>query len=530
VTYIAPFDLKPFQVDLVVQGLSQPSLCIGADCGAGKTAIGLCIACMLLDEGQIDHVLLECEKGKLDEWEQDLRTFTRASVGVLSGGPQKRLSVITDPPQIILGVYETVRGEIAVREKIRQGGRERNKLMPGPLAQALEGKRVLLIWDEATAKLGADRGSAMYKHHELLVKILRKSGSVRVLPTTATVVDRDPEGWFNLARLMDPLSAGRVEDFETYHVGRDRYGKAIVFKCLTPEDCPPGVPSLQEKIGHLAVFKSKFDPDIASYFPKIAPPISTYVDLGERHQEFYEIIAQTDEDHRGDYAWSRQLFGVLRQIAGHPLSLVRSVELARQERRDLPQVASMIVREVGEAGLEALGAAKLDVLVDRLKRDVRGVQAVCFTFYGQSLLPLIEERLIKEGFEVVVNHGGLSYPQRRRAMADFRDGAQIFLSSDAGCRGINLPEAQWVINYEMPLTHSKWWQRCHRINRLDSKWPTTFVIDLIARNTIEDGIVGLGLKRHAWSDKLTDDNEDGSNYLSADIRKRLMRISRKQGV
>jgi Helicase conserved C-terminal domain len=528
-TYVAPFDLKPFQVDLVVQGLSQESLCVGADCGAGKTAIAICIASMLIDDGRIDHVLLECEKAKLDEWEADLRTFTRASVGVLSGGPQPRAEVIANPPQIILGVYETVRGEIACRENVVQAKRTRSKLVPGPLTLALSGKRVLLIWDEATAKLGADRGSAMYQHHELLLRHLRKHGQVRVLPTTATVVDRDPEGWFNLARLMDPVAAGRVQDFESYHVSRDRYGKPIVFKCLTPEDSPPGVLSLQEKIGHLAVFKSKFEPDIARYFPKIAPPISTYVDLLERHQEFYEVIAQTDDDHKGDWQWNRQLFGVLRQIAGHPLALVRSVEMARAEKRDLPQVASLIVREVGEAGLEALGSAKLDVLVERLSKDVRGAQALVFTFYGQSMLPLIEERLIKEGFEVAVNHGGLSYAQRRRAMADFRDGAQIFLSSDAGCRGINLPEAQWVFNYEMPLTHSKWWQRINRANRLDSLHPVTYVNDLIVRNTIEDGIVGLGLKRHAWSDKLTDDNEDGSNYLSADIRKRLMKISRKQG-
>jgi Helicase conserved C-terminal domain len=528
-TYVAPFDLKPFQVDLVVQGLAQDSLCIGADCGAGKTAIALCVACMLLDDGQVDHVLLECEKGKLDEWETDLRTFTRASVGVLSGGPQRRAEIIANPPQILVGTYETVRGEIARPQKLTKAGREYSSLQPGPLAHALAGKRILLVWDEATAKIGADRGSAMYRHHELFLKFLRKHGQVRVMPTTATVVDRDPEGWFNLARLMDPGAAGRVQDFESYHVGRDRYGKAIVFKCLTPEDCPPGAVSLQEKIGHLAVFKSKFDPDISRYFPKIAPPIATYVDLSERHQEFYEVIAQTDDDHKGDWQWNRQLFGVLRQIAGHPLSLVRSVEMARAEKRDLPQVASLIVREVGERGLEALGAAKLDVLVERLQKDVRDAQAVVFTFYGQSILPLIEERLVKEGFEVVVNHGGLSYAQRRRARVEFKEGAQIFLSSDAGCRGINLPEAQWVFNYEMPLTHSKWWQRINRANRLDSLHPVTYVNDLIVRDTIEDGIVGLGLKRHAWSDNLTDDSEDGSNYLSADIRKRLMKISRKQG-
>lgn len=528
-TYVAPFDLKPFQVDLVVQGLAQEALCIGADCGTGKTAIALCVACLLLDDGVIDHVLLECEKGKLDEWQNDLRTFTRTSVGVLSGGPPQRKAVIAALPQIILGTYESVRGEVAQNEKFWSGGRERTRLAPGPLTRALVGKRVLLIWDEATAKLGANRGSAMYKHHEVLLKNLRKTGTVRILPTTATVVDRDPEGWFNLARLMDPTSAGRVEDFEAYHVARDRYGKAIHFKCLTPEDCPPGVLSLQEKLGHLAVYKSKFDPDIAGLFPPVKVQ-STYVDLGERHQEFYEVIAQTDDDHKGDWQWNRQLFGVLRQIAGHPLSLVRSVEMAKAEKREMPQVASLIVREVGEAGLEALGAAKLDLLVERLREDVVEAQTLVFTFYGQSMLPLIEERLIKEGFEVVVNHGALTYPQRRRAMADFHDGAQIFLSSDAGCRGINLPEALWVFNYEMPLTHSKWWQRINRANRLDSKWPVTHVNDLIVRNTIEDGIVGLGLKRHGWSDELTDDSEDGSNYLSADIRRRLMKVSRRQTV
>lgn len=521
------FELKPFQVDLVVKALSQPALVIGADPGTGKSIMAITVMCMLLEEGAIDHVLLECEKNKLAEWEADLKTFTRLQVGVLSGGPRQRARVIAQPPQVILGVYESVRSEIARVEKAWVSGRERTRLVPGPLTQALSGRRVLLVWDEASAKLGASRTSAMYKHHEILVKNLRKNGgSLRVLPTTATVVDRDPEGWFNLARLMDPVAAGRVEDFENYHVGRDKYGKAIVFKLLTPEDCPPGLLSLQEKLGHLAEFKSKFAPDIAPLFPEVKVQ-SQYVDLNDAQQSFYEVVAETDADHQGDYQWNRQLFVVLRQIAGHPLALVRSVEAARAEKREIPQVASLIVSEVGETGLAALGSTKLDVLVDRLTA-LAGAQALVFTFFGQSLLPLIEERLVKEGFEVVVNHGGLSYPARRRAMADFKDGCQIFLSSDAGARGINLPQAQWVINYEMPLTHSKWWQRINRANRLDSTWPVTYVNDLIVRNTIEDGIVGLGLKRHAWSDELTDDSEDGSNYLSADIRRRLMRISRKQ--
>ena len=66
-TYIAPFDLKPFQVDLIAQALSQPALNLGADCGTGKTIMAVVTACMRIDAGEIDHVLIECEKDKLDE-------------------------------------------------------------------------------------------------------------------------------------------------------------------------------------------------------------------------------------------------------------------------------------------------------------------------------------------------------------------------------------------------------------------------------------------------------------------------------
>lgn len=521
-TYIAPFDLKPFQVDLIAQALSQPALNLGADCGTGKTIMAVVTACMRLDAGEIDHVLIECEKDKLDEWQDDLAAYTTRSVGVLKGGPEGRAKVIAKLPEFILGVYESFRTEIAEYKPVVERGRTRQKLVPGPLTSALIGKRVLLIWDEASAKMGANRNSGMYENHALLVRTLRKAADLYMLPTTATPVDRDPEGWFNLARLLDPEAAGTVESFESYHVDRNKEGKAVQFKCLVPEDCPPGVTSLVEKIGHLTVWKSKFEPDIAEHFPKIDPD-SHYVSLGLDHQEFYEIIM---EGRGEDPMWDKQMFTVARLIAGHPLSLVRSIEAAKAEKRDLPQVAQMIVREVGEAGLAALGAAKLDKLVQVLREDVAGSQAVIFTFYGKAILPLIQDRLVAEGFEVVVNHGDLSVPQKRKARHAFRDGCQILLSSDAGCRGINLPAAQWVINYELPLTHSKWWQRINRANRLDSTHPVTYVRDLVAKNTVEEGIVSLGLKRHAWSDALTDDNEDGSNYLSAEIRKELMKISR----
>jgi ATP-dependent RNA helicase RhlE len=179
-----------------------------------------------------------------------------------------------------------------------------------------------------------------------------------------------------------------------------------------------------------------------------------------------------------------------------------------------------------------MGSAKLDRLVEYLEPLVKGqgAQAVVFTFFGQSLLPILLNRLEDEGYEVAINHGKMSHGARDRAQATFREGqAQIFLSSDAGQRGINLPEASYVCHYDLPLTYAGYTQRSDRVHRIDSFHPSITVMSFIARDTVEAGISDLVMKRNAWSDRLIDGDvgDDDDGFVSVAHRREILKAARR---
>lgn len=512
--YKPPFDLYSFQWEIIEKALSQNATVIGADCGMGKSIMAIFIACYLLDNQQIDHIIWETEKNKFSEWEEDLANFSDLSVGKLNVNPEKRKLVIESKPQVLLGVYETIRSEAAVKMSVKSGSRIVQRWVPQMLTETLKGKRILLMMDEASAKIGANRGSALYKSHETMIKEFRKHGEIKFLCTTATPVNRDLEGWWNLARLLDPVSAGKVTDFEKDHVIRDQYKNVILFTNTDESNTAPGKKSLKEKTDHLIIFKRKTDNDVRHMFPKIETNVE-YIDMAQDQAKFYKSLRKIDFE-------AIQLFTVMRQIAGHPQSMIRSLDNSKEP----PELPYFLINKYGRDLFMNMSSTKLDRVVEILKENPDDQFAI-FTFYGQSILPIISERLSKEGISNVTNHGGLSQTDRKSSQRLYRaQSARVFISSDAGSRGINLPSTRFVINYELPLTYSSWWQRINRANRLDSDHKVTTVIDLITKNSIEEGIVEIGLKRHAYSDVLLSDTEDGSNYISASVRKEILNFAR----
>jgi SNF2 family DNA or RNA helicase len=114
------------------------------------------------------------------------------------------------------------------------------------------------------------------------------------------------------------------------------------------------------------------------------------------------------------------------------------------------------------------------------------------------------------------------------AQKRFKDGeTQIFLTSDAGSKGLNLPEATYLLHYERPPLHSLFVQRSDRIHRIDSLADTVYIYSLVARGTIEEGLYELNLRRNDWSDKLLGDDEtDDTAFLKASDRKLLLKQGR----
>jgi Helicase conserved C-terminal domain len=527
-----PFELKDFQLDTAALTALSRALILGVTTGGGKTACSLAAMAMLISDDKVDHVIIECEVSKLEEWEADVARFTTLVPVRYAGTAAKRAKLRKDLPTVLVGVYETLRGDLAVkvapegeRPSYGRTGASRRKprvakVANGPLLDALLGKRVLIIQDEGTAKMGASRTSWMYKAHERArAELLKYSADYWCWPLSATPMVRDPVGYFNVCRLLDPERAGRVEDFERDHVASfDDYHNPKTFKNLDTADEPWATP-LTEKLKGLVVYRSRAEPEVARYFPTfIAQPVGTpgysFVDPTPIEMDFYQAIYSQYAD--GSQQAQDTLWGLMRLVTGHPLSLTRSGGA----------MAADITRIVGQDGLAALPTTKLDAFVEKL-RAVGRDQVVSFTYFAHAILPLVHQRLVEEGFSVVLNHGDLSSKERERSRDVFNAGdAQIYLSSDAGARGINLPAGKWAIDYELPLTDEVARQRRSRIDRLDSHHKVIHFTSMVMRGTVEMGIAKIVANRQAWAEQLG--NEDGSG-LSAAARKYILSAQRLVG-
>ena len=71
----------------------------------------------------------------------------------------------------------------------------------------------------------------------------------------------------------------------------------------------------------------------------------------------------------------------------------------------------------------------------------------------------------------------------------------MFLSTDAGGTGLNLQAADCVVNFELPWNPARINQRIGRVNRIGQKSRCVNVVNLVAKNSIEEKIMaGLQLK------------------------------------
>lgn len=507
--YHSPLGLFPFQGEAAAYGYLREANYVVYDTGIGKTHIGMATSALLFEDDLIDLVWVVAEQPKIDDWRRDFERYTDLTAKLYHG--PRRGRVLDDPPQVVISTYETTSRDCAEKNPNKPRA-YRDK----PLVGWLRGRRVLFVFDEITGKL-RNRSSGLYKGLDHTIRLLRKRGGsgVRVMGLTATPVERNPESTFNSYRLLHP-SPITVEEFgKRYILAWDDYQNAKSFMNIGEGDKvrDESVPTFSSVISDIMLRKSKFDDDVIDQFPRRIEE-DFYIPLSDDHLDLYDTVSDLYAEREA------ALFTVQRMLAGHPLSLAYSEGAMAQE----------IVGAVGVEALRRIGSTKADRLVDDLTRMViqEGQQVVVFTFFGQSILPVLSDRLRAEGLRHVVHHGALSLADKERAKASFVAGdSPIFLSSDAGARGLNFGNACYVINYEYPLTHANLVQRIDRVHRIDSRHPAVTAYNYIAPLTVEEGIVALNQQRNEWHDLVLGDDEDGASLSAAD-RAMMRKLARRR--
>lgn len=505
----------PFQVGLMAKSFLLRQAMVVADMGLGKTHVGLGLSAYALMEDEANVVLIVCEKGKLFDWRDELKTATELGPVVIYHGPD-RAKRLARGAQVIITTYETARQDAAVFEK--RGSR---KAADGPLLTWLLARRPMIIYDESAAKLGKNRSSALYKAHAHLLRRLRgKDPGLILLMLTGTPIERDWEGAFGQFRLLQPGFI-TVKDFEDrYTAGRDDYQRLKFRKDRMGEFAALCAPRLLRK--------RKTDHDVVDQFPQKHEWFER-VEMRADQARLYKVVEDLAWDDEGEYRQVPGLAVLLRQLAGHPGSVLRAAQAGGS------RLASMLADTLGDE-LRACSSAKADLLADMARQIVdEDAKLVAFTFFGQSVLPELSSLLQREGLPVFLTHGKMTAREQHDERMRFRtcEGGAVLLSSDAGARGVNLPEASTVIEYESGVTSATRQQRFDRAHRIGHGGAPLSCVTFCLEGTIEVRLLRQALSRNEMQDILLGDDSDEAHadgYMTAGDRRQLFAVAKRRRI
>lgn len=515
--YESPRGLYSFQEEGIARAYLRMEEGGGVLCtwetGLGKSHLAMGLAAMLFEDGLIDHVLLVAERQKIakDEWPGDLARFTRMTYAVHHGtGRMDRLEK-SGLPQVLITTYETGKADLAKFIKSKGKGKRGTSITNGPLLDLLLSKRLLVIFDES-GKL-KNRSTDNYKAWFRSLEHLRRKATLRGLAMSATPIEKGYEDAFNQLRLVAPKQMPLVGEFEsTYISGRDPYERPQYRKGMMPQFAALAAP--------LILHKRKTDADVVAEFPRQVEE-SRWLEMADDQRSLYEMVcdlqAPGEEPVPG-------LSTIKRMICGYPESIIHSATHGESK------LARMLVEELGEDYFRSVSSVKAQALLDYLEPLVKGqgAKAVVFSFFGPSILPLLARDLRKKKFKVYLTYGGMTLEEIATERAAFKNDPNpaVLLSSDAGARGINLPEATYVVEYESALTYANRVQRINRIHRIDSDAVSVTCMTLFLRDTVEATIAKSMIERNSQHDVLLADEDPGENYISAEERRQALQIAR----
>ncbi|CAN6277567.1 unnamed protein product [Urochloa humidicola] len=147
------------------------------------------------------------------------------------------------------------------------------------------------------------------------------------------------------------------------------------------------------------------------------------------------------------------------------------------------------------------GAANLDVIqeVEYVKEDARIIYLleclqktpppVLIFCENKADVDYIHEYLLLKGVEAVAIHGGKDQEERQNAIDFFKSGKKdVLVATDVASKGLDFPDIQHVINYDMPAEIENY---VHRIGRTGRCGKTGIATTFINKNQTETTLLDL---------------------------------------
>lgn len=467
-------ELKPFQIPAFEKMVETGAVLVAYEMGLGKTVITIAALEHLIDNDLVGAGIVVCLSGLKYQWEKEIRKFAPDAKPIVIDGTLKERQILykeamTDHDYIIINFEQVVNDWEYVRKLPRD----------------------FLVVDEATfiKSFRAKRSR----------KIKRLAAPYRFALTGRPIENGKAEELFSIFQWVNENVLGRFDIFDKTFIHRSSYGAVEYYKNL---------PLLNKTLEPHIVRKSRNDPDVAPFMPKVTET-NYYVTLDSATKRIYnrvraELLNDLQEAKRelgksfnlfahygGDDAMAAaqgkimSKIGVLQMICNHPKLVAHSAELYETTDKQGSAYAAEIAQDFVGISVTPKLTQTIAVIKDILRENARN-KIVLFAV-NPGVLSIIQEET-KELTKSTQFHGKMNAEEKNNSKVTFQtnEDYRLFLSSDAGGYGVDLPQANFLINYDLPWSDGKLDQRNARIIRLSTEWEFVTVINIIIKGSIEE--------------------------------------------
>lgn len=498
-------ELRPYQDEAVDRMVARGSLLLSYDQGTGKTVCALAAVEQLMGEGEVTTTLIVALSSLKLQWAEAIAKFTDVRKAwhqvkdqhirvpaadqcvMIDGSPERRVQqyrqIQETQPEYIIVSYD------AVIDDWRH-------------IKNLDVQCIIL--DECTQikSFQAERSK----------KIKRLWAPYRFGLTGTPIDNGKLEEAYSIMEWVDDSVFGRWNFFEKTYIDRNHFGMVRAYKQLD---------LFYETLSKAMSRKTVEDPDVIPFMPRvefselhvqldsatrraykhIAADLSAELALAARSARTFDVAAyytgsrQATEKSTQGRIMARML--AAQMLLNHPDLLRKSAqdweasEKLRQEGVDKATwPGSQYAYQAVSAGLldTVTATPKLNAVVARVREIMDAApdhKLIVFCFFrdmGEILAQALPE------YGSVVFHGQLTTQAKAAAKQQFATdpATRLFLASDAGGYGLDLPQASHLINVDLAMSSGAQDQRNSRHRRTSSEWGTIHVIDLVVDGTLEE--------------------------------------------
>jgi superfamily II DNA or RNA helicase len=506
---VSQIDPLPHQIDGVYfRILRQPTIrfLLADDPGAGKTIMAGLVLKELKQRGLVNRILIVVPGHLRDQWIREMKekfgeTFKAIDRDVMNASPYQ--NVWLEENQAITSMDFAKQDDVKVS-----------------LAEATWD---LVIVDEAHKLAAYEYGEKITKTQRYKLGELLSKNSTFLLFLTATPHRGDPSNFRLLLNLLEPGFFANNEILVESIRNRDN----PLFLRRLKEDLKrfDGTPIFPPR--KVTTIKYRLSDDEKILYNAVTDYVQKYYNkalmikeekrkrnitfalliLQRRLASSVRAVRKSLERRRNrlqELLKQGQIIQEVEYISEDILEDMPEIERWRREEELLEKLTSSETREELEEEIERLNELirlakevekkEIETKLNELKNVIdaeeikkRKEKLLIFT-ESKDTLEYLVEKIREWGYTVTFIHGGMNLFKRIDAEHEFKEKAQIMVSTEAGGEGINLQFCHLMVNYDIPWNPNRLEQRMGRIHRYGQQYEV-HIFNLVAIDTKEGRIL-----------------------------------------